>query len=232
MIGKLEFCALIENDIDLQYRFTVRHCQALESDELNITCNADDAWGSKCTSSCGQNRELVGSALTECTDNLTWSQPLPTCKSKCTLSLDKLTKIKQKLYLTGKDGCAIPEVPDNSKVSCQTANHTYFEDTLPEGSYCRITAHRREEVIQCLDGMWAEINQTIIRPRRRKNFNEERNRYKYSIANDEAGVDFCQPNPCKNGGTCLKPTADAAGPICNCKPPNQGLVTKPFSLIK
>lgn len=126
----------------------------------------------------------------------------------------------------------MPKVPDESKLSCQTANETELdEDVFPENSYCRFKLNNKETVIQCKNGAWErfQIPETL------GHFETEQ--YKYTNTDDESeneldnNKDPCDPNPCLNGGTCLRSMKENAPPICICKPSTQGK-RKIFVLFK
>lgn len=126
----------------------------------------------------------------------------------------------------------MPRIPDESKLSCQTSNQTDLEeDIFPEDSYCRFKLNNKETVIQCKNGAWVRFQIPDNLNNFQKNseyFNSDADQYKYSTEDEdenevELNEDPCDPNPCQNGGTCLKSMKENAPPICICKPSTQGM---------
>ncbi|KAK6642739.1 hypothetical protein RUM43_004241 [Polyplax serrata] len=146
-----------------QYEVSVRSCEYLKpfQNGTRIKCSNGNTWGSNCTVFCGKGRKAEGPTTMECQDDLTWSNPIPKCKSEnIQIFLQTFKQLNKNIVaLTpGVRTCSMPKIKSNSRIWCQTANLIPTRgDSIPEGSSCRFYKNGKIIAITCKKGIWRGI---------------------------------------------------------------------------
>lgn len=88
MIGKIinQKTGKEEMKCALRYKVIVRKCskyQLVNTKDLQVKCDLDNIWGSKCGFSCKHGGELSHERPVVCGDDLVWTGEEPVCSSKC-----------------------------------------------------------------------------------------------------------------------------------------------------
>lgn len=162
-----------EMKCSLKYKVIVRKCPKYtlsNTKDLQVKCDLDNIWGSKCVFSCKRGGELSHESPVVCGDDLDWTGEEPVCIWKSihwkwlrhwpihwfySITDDVVDKLS----------CNLPVPPVNGKFSCQVNNIETFtsEPRAPNGSICKVNCDRQYHmpeylkeysVFYCNDGQW------------------------------------------------------------------------------
>lgn len=138
----------------LKYKVVVRKCskyQLINPRDLQVKCDLDNIWGSRCTFSCKNGGELSHEKPVICGDNLNWYGDEPVCSFQDDTD--------------AKSTCNLPAPPGNGRFSCEVNAIATFdsEPRTPSGSICRVYCDKQYympeylkeySVFQCNNGHW------------------------------------------------------------------------------
>ncbi|XP_067001661.2 uncharacterized protein [Anabrus simplex] len=224
MVGRLMYRHKQLQVCRMKYAVIVRKCPPLVLPKYMIAhCSKGNIWGSKCQLSCYQGFQLKGHEVVECVESLEWSHPVPYCEA-----------------ITG---CPLPMSPEHGRLSCKTTGEGN-EYLLPENTECRYVcdpgyaipdSQSNLSVISCQSGGWnstvdpscqgiherqpqAEQPQPLPSPTRHRASRRRHRDHRLWAA--RRAPDPCQPNPCEEGGTCLRGPRSSV--ICLCPEHREG----------
>ncbi|GLH01269.1 Cadherin-related tumor suppressor [Gryllus bimaculatus] len=222
MIGQVSYKDHLLQTCRMKLNVLVRKCPPLMLPKhMTVQCSLGNSWGSKCQFSCNNGLHVVGQSSSECMDDLSWSHHIPVCEAS--------------------KGCPAPMSPPHGQLLCQAHLEETRSQVLPENAKCEYVCDAGYEIpatqyhlttILCQDGAWnSTVDPTCINiggialdhPNAiQREAGHKRRRHKLrSGLHKRSHGDPCNPNPCKEGGTCLRGPKSAPA-ICRCPDHREG----------